>query len=160
MRITMWLMLVALIGTTSKTANAPLTITLSSIPSMVPYGAQIGYDIQIVNHTDHKVECDYNFDPFGFGKGPYFFEITNMSGKRIFHEHVNQWMGSEHACIIDPGAAKSWGAAVLPRDYPGLVPGEYRIRVSAQNPDNPSGKRIYSNSVTFKIQPPPAPPPN
>jgi hypothetical protein len=144
-------------GATPTAAGAPLTITLYAEKSEVPVGSPIGYNVVIANNTNHTVECSYSLeapwtssDEMGT-KALYALEITDVSGKGIFHKPVQVWQGSVHRCTVEPGTTKGWGTGLNPSDYPGLVPGEYKIRISAKNPDDSGGARLYSNSVSVRI---------
>lgn len=139
-----------------KTANVLLTISISAPITEASYGSQIEIDFKLINRTDHPIDCGGEWSESG--NDSYPFEITNVMGKKILPRQGGMLASSAHGCTLDPGATKSWEAALNPTAYPGLVPGEYRIRVSAQNPGNPGGERLYSNTVTIKIDAPPARP--
>ncbi len=151
-------MLAAQIGAAPTVTNAPLTITLSIPKSDVPYGSQIGYHIKLINRTDHPIDCGQDWSENVDVSYP--FDITNTNGKKILPQLGPMMFGHSRSFKLDPGASTSWESALFPSEYPGLIPGEYRIRVSAQNPDNPRAERIYSNTVTIRIEPPPALAPN
>lgn len=151
MTLLAWLLLGAQLSTPPIPANAPLTISISALSAEVSYGAQIPYSITLTNHTDHEI------DYFGLWGGPTksrIFEITDMSGKNVLPRPIKVWSGSERQCILNPGETTGWEGTLIPSDYIGLVPGKYHVRISAPNPDNPRGERLYSNTITVDIQPP------
>lgn len=140
-----WLMLGVQIGGAPKAASVPLTISISALKSEVSYGSQIAFNIELVNRTNHMIDCSEDWsDSVNL---TYPFKIFNMSGKKILPHFGPMSEGSSRHCTLDPGATKRWAGSVIPTEYPEIVPGEYRIRVSAANPDNPSGERLYSNEA-------------
>jgi hypothetical protein len=150
MRIFLLIMLGLQIAAATETGKVPLNISLSVPTLEVQRGGPIAYNITLINHTDRSV--DYFELWAGFDT---VYEITDMDGRRVPPLPARDWMGSIRKCELEPGEATSWGAALSQRDFPNLIPGKYQIRVSMENPDDPKGKKLYSNAVTVTILPSP-----
>jgi hypothetical protein len=145
-----WLMLA--IGTGAALDSNPgwLKVILSTRTPIVPYGTAVPFKIELINTTKHDIDCGEDWvDSINL---TYPYEIVDANGKRIPLRDLGVENDSVRGCTLHPGESKAWEQGLDPRDYPKLKPGQYTVRVSAANPDNPHSSRVYLNSVILIVQ--------
>jgi hypothetical protein len=143
------LMVLGLIAVLQPKTKPSLSITLSTKIPTVMAGAAIDVKIATHNNTSHELNCTRTRS--GSINDRYTFEIQDANGKILKARQMHE--ASIFQCSLPAHDSDDWETLITPYDYPGLIAGTYKVRISTEDPDNPQGARLYSNSIVVTIQP-------
>jgi hypothetical protein len=134
-------------------APLPLEMTLSVPQTVVAYGDLVGYNLKLINRSNHDLDCGQTWSgAFNF---TYPVKVFDASGKEVPARDFKFFAGESKSCTLPFGETKGWQTVLDLRDYPTLQPGTYTMRIHAANPDDQKSPGIDSNPVILTIQPAP-----